>query len=216
MSARRDRAPIIIAGRFRGRRLRVPEGRITRPARARVRRSLLDILQPRLPGSRWLDLYAGSGSLGLEALSRGAECAWLVEAGSEGLQCLEHNLRALQLGAPEVRVISRSVPELFLDPELRPAVPFTLISMDPPFAVSRSARLLQELCEGLARAAVLGWFEPGALLAWEEPAEAPAPLPGGFREVDVRRYGTSRVRFLEVEAAPAGGPAETSSVRGCF
>ena len=77
--ARPDHSPRIQSGRFRGRRLRVPSGRSTRPARARLRQSLFDSLQAEVPGSHCLDLFAGSGSLGLEALSRGAGHATFVE-----------------------------------------------------------------------------------------------------------------------------------------
>src|SRR5262247_3722461 len=95
-----DHAPRILAGRFRGRALLVPEGRVTRPVRALVRRSLFDSLQGELEEARWLDLFAGSGSFGLEALSRGAAHATFVEAGLEGVRCLRENLARFGLTEP--------------------------------------------------------------------------------------------------------------------
>ncbi len=192
-----DRRPRILTGRFRGRGLRVPRGQVTRPARARVRRSLFDILQAEVPGTQWLDLFAGSGSLGIEALSRGANHATFVEAGRPGLQCLKANLQELSLCPPEAVILSRRIPELFF--ATPPAgAPFQFASMDPPFAISRSSAQLQALCEGLSAGIDAGWWTDDALLVWEEPEPSPDPVPRGFREEDRRLFGTSRLRFLRV------------------
>jgi 16S rRNA (guanine966-N2)-methyltransferase len=184
----------VLAGRFRGRALQVPEGRVTRPVRALVRRSIFDSLQGELEGVRWLDLYAGSGSFGIEALSRGAAHATFVEAGAEGLRCLRGNLAMLQLEPGEAALVTARLPERLLGPA--PGPPFQFASLDPPFAVSRDGDQLRLLVEALAAAARGGWLEPGSLLVWEEPSDAPAPVPAGFLEEERREHGTSRVRRL--------------------
>jgi 16S rRNA (guanine966-N2)-methyltransferase len=192
-----DQAPRILAGRFRGRALRVPEGRVTRPVRALVRRSIFDSLQGQIDGARWLDLFAGSGSFGIEALSRGAVHATFVEAGPEGLRCLQANLAQLSLAPEEATVLPARLPELLLTPA--PAAPYDFVSLDPPFAESRHGDRLGALVAALGRAAELGWWRAGALLVWEEPSDAAAPIPPGFHEEARREHGTSRVRRLRFE-----------------
>jgi len=189
-----ERAPRILAGRFRGRALLVPEGRVTRPVRALVRRSIFDSLQGQLDGARWLDLFAGSGSFGIEALSRGAAHATFVEAGREGLRCLRANLDQLSLAPEESTLLSARLPELLLSPA--PGQPYDFVSLDPPFAESRQGDRLDLLVAALGSAARHGWWGPGALLVWEEPSDARPPVPVGFREESRREHGTSRVRRL--------------------
>jgi 16S rRNA (guanine966-N2)-methyltransferase len=177
--------------------------------RTRVRRSVFDILQEFVAGCAWLDLYAGSGSFGIEALSRGARAASFVEAGAAGLACLRRNLADLGLAPPEAEILRRRLPGALEGAPPRTA-PFDIVSLDPPFAVSREPRSLEELCAALARAGERGWFRRGTLLIWEEPAGAPAPVPRGFEESDLREFGTSRVRILEYRPGSAErvGPAQ--------
>jgi 16S rRNA (guanine966-N2)-methyltransferase len=183
----------VLAGRFKGRALLVPEGLVTRPVRALVRRSIFDSLQGELEGARWLDLYAGSGSFGIEALSRGAMHATFVEAGARGVECLRANLEKLRLESDEAELLDARLPQLLTQPPPRGA-PFDVVSMDPPFAISRTGDDLRELLLALRGAGALGWWRDGALLLWEEPADAAAPEVPGFELVDRREYGTSRVR----------------------
>ena len=194
----RDGAPRILAGRFRGRALLVPEGRVTRPVRALVRRSIFDSLQYEIDGARWLDLFAGSGSFGIEALSRGAVHATFVEAGPEGLRCLRENLARLELGDGEATLVAARLPELLLRPPPGngPCAPYDFVSLDPPFAVCRQGEPRNALVIALGRAGGLGWWRPGALLLWEEPSDAPEPVPEGFDAEARRDHGTSRVRRL--------------------
>jgi len=191
-----DRAPRILAGRFRGRALLVPEGKVTRPVRALVRRSLFDSLQLELADSRWLDLFAGSGSFGLEALSRGASHATFIEAGREGLRCLRDNLGRLGLAPPEVDLVAASLPErLKLPPPT--GAPFDFIALDPPFPLVRDSAARAALHAGLTAAGRSGWFAPAALLCYEEPGDLAAELPDGFSEEARREHGiTSRMRRL--------------------
>jgi 16S rRNA (guanine966-N2)-methyltransferase len=164
--------------------------------RALVRRSLFDSLQTDLEGGAWLDLFAGSGSFGIEALSRGAAHATFVEAGREGIRCLRDTLGRLGLAPPEAVLLTARIPDLLMRPPPTGSGPFDFVSLDPPFAVMRDGDELRRLVSGLAEAGRQGWFRPGCLLAWEEPADAAEPVPEGFSVADLRGYGTSRVRRL--------------------
>jgi len=190
-----DHAPRVVAGRFRGRALLVAEGRVTRPVRALVRRSLFDSLQGELADARWLDLFAGSGAFGIEALSRGAAHATFFEAGREGARCLAENLARLGLAPPEALLVTRRLPGA-LHEAPPAAASYHYISLDPPFADMRDGDALRALVDGLAAAGRGGWFAPEALLLWEEPVDAAAPVPAGFRLESERAYGVSRVRRL--------------------
>jgi len=193
-----DYAPRILAGRFRGRALLVPSGRVTRPVRALVRRSIFDSLLMEFEGGRWLDLFAGSGSFGIEALSRGAAHATFVESGREGVRCLRENLAKLALRPEEATLLAAELPGVLLQPP--PAAPYDFISLDPPFVLSREGDHLKALVSALGAAGAAGWWSPDALLLWEEPSDAPAPVPVGFAEEQCRSYGTSRVRRLRFRA----------------
>jgi len=191
-----ERAPRVLAGRFRGRALLVPSGRVTRPVRALVRRSLFDSLQVELADSAWLDLFAGSGSFGIEALSRGASHATFIEAGREGATCLRENLARLGLAPPEAVLLTTRLPDALHAAPPSGSAPYDFVSLDPPFATMRDGDLLRALVDGLAGAGRNGWFRAGALLLWEEPADAEERVPEGFRVETARGYGVSRVRRL--------------------
>ncbi len=160
-----------------------------------MRRSIFDSLQGELEGARWLDLFAGSGAFGLEALSRGAAHATFVEAGAQVVRSLRENLARFALGADEAALLTATLPDLLLAPP-PPAAPYDFISLDPPFAVSRQGDSLRALVGALGAAGAAGWWRPGALLLWEEPSDAPAPAPAGFVEEERRDHGVSRVRRL--------------------
>jgi 16S rRNA (guanine966-N2)-methyltransferase len=191
-----DRAPRILAGRFRGRALLVPEGRVTRPVRALVRRSLFDALQDAVAGATWLDLFAGSGAFGIEALSRGAAQATFVEAGREGVRCLGENLARLGLAPPDAVVLTTPLPGLLTRPPPADCGPFDFVSLDPPFAWMREADRLAPLVDALAQAGRKGWLHRGCELIWEEPADAADPVPEGFVVEGRKEHGVSRVRRL--------------------
>ena len=103
----------------------------------------------------------------------------------------------LQVSPPRVDLQARRLPE-FLHGPPPPGSPFNFLSMDPPFMVSRQPRQLRGLCDALTKAQANGWFSADALLIWEEPGDAPDPVPEGFREVSRRSFGTSRLRFFQV------------------
>ena len=178
----------IIGGRFRGRRLAsVGKGDAAahlRPTADRVRESLFNILAGYdLPGgARVLDLFAGTGALGLEALSRGAEHVTCVENGRASLKLLQANIALCQAEA-EVQVLARDARRL----GAAPGAPFDLVFLDPPYRKGLGEA-------GLAAALAGGWLAERALIVWEE--SAAVVLPEGLTQVDERRYGETVVRFV--------------------
>ncbi len=188
-AARGGAALRILGGALRGRRLRVASG--VRPTGSRLREALFSIWGPRIEGARFLDLFAGSGAVGLEALSRGARCAVFVESDPRMLRALERNLGEL---APEVsRVWRLRLPGA----EGQAEGTFDLIFADPPYRFSAYPELLR-------RAAP--WLAPGGELAVEHSARC--EIPGDLeplRRVDLRRYGDSCLSFFRAESAGARG-----------
>jgi 16S rRNA (guanine966-N2)-methyltransferase len=177
----------IISGHARGRRLRVPPSGV-RPTGDRAREGLFNSLGSllELQGAAVLDLYAGSGALGLEALSRGAAQVVLVENGPRVLPVLRANVDAV--GLPGARVVAGSVPTVVAG---APPARFDLVLADPPYAVPAAEVL------GVLGALVAGeWLAPGAVVvversARDEPWEWPTPL-AGIRD---RRYGEALLRY---------------------
>ncbi|HZM01124.1 MAG TPA: 16S rRNA (guanine(966)-N(2))-methyltransferase RsmD [Planctomycetota bacterium] len=178
---RRRTAPIIVAGTLRGRRLAVPEGLVTRPVRSRVRESIFGMLGDRVRGARVVDLYAGSGALGLEALSRGAAHCTFVENERAALAALRSNLLACGVGHDRAAVLVQDVRAWCPEPGVR----FDLVLADPPFA------LLDPLPRGLAAPGALA---PEGLVVIECPAERLGPLRApGLSLLRRRVYGRSAV-----------------------
>ena len=161
----------IIAGRWRGRRWRFPAAATIRPTPDRVRETLFNWLQSRVPGARCLDLYAGSGALGLEALSRGAASVLFVENDAAAARALRALLAEWDGGGGTV--VQADAPHFLA----QAARPFDLVFLDPPF----TAGLLDMSCERLA---VGDWLAPGACVYVEHARRAaPPPLPEGWREL---------------------------------
>jgi 16S rRNA (guanine966-N2)-methyltransferase len=180
----------IIAGAARGRQLRAPEGRDTRPTSDRVREALFSRLEHQgwLDGTRVLDLYAGSGALGLEAVSRGAAAAVLVEHDPATARLVRANVAAT--GLPEVRVVADRVERALTRP---PEEPFDLVFLDPPYAVSDDVvvRALTLLVDG-------GWLAGRAAVVVERGRRSPEPVwPPGLLSAGDRSYGTTHLYFAE-------------------
>jgi len=167
----------VVAGRWRGRALRAPKDDRVRPTADKVRQAWLNILRGDVVGARVLDLFAGSGALGIEALSQGAASCDFVELNPPSLRALGDNLTLLGLAEPEARV-RRGDALRFVD-ALGPLT-YDVAFADPPYATDAAARVAARWAE-VPFAAVLGV---------EHDARAVMP-PGG----DTRRYGTTAVTF---------------------
>ena len=172
----------VIAGIHKGRRLQAPAGLDTRPTSDRVREALFSILAPRIEGARVLDLFAGSGALGIEALSRGAREATFVDSAAPAIRAIGANLEALGADAVVVRAEARR----FLGGASRSARQYDLVFLDPPYRLAAS--LGRELSEALA--AVLA---PGAAVVAE--SDRRTPLEVDLPLEDERRYGDTLIRI---------------------
>ena len=182
----------IVGGAFRSRALRVPSGKLTRPTTERVREAVFNILGASVQGTCVLDLYAGSGSLGIEALSRGARRAVFVEQAPQAASVLHANLQSLSIDDPAVaQIVRRSIEPSI--PTLRSVGPFDLCLVDPPFAAVRDGSALRAV-ELVVSAGV---FAQGATLVLEIPSDQPDPALCGLDLVDVRGYGDTRVVYYQ-------------------
>ncbi len=167
----------IIGGAWRGRKFRFPPDEAIRPTPDRVRETLFNWLMGRVPGARVLDLFAGSGALGIEALSRGAAHAVFVERDPQVARGLQAVLAALDAQRAEVQCTDAL---RFL---AGPARPFDLVFLDPPFGSDLVAQAAAALEAG-------GWLARGALVYLELPARGSLPeLPAGWRLIKSGRAG---------------------------
>ena len=180
----------IVGGRFRGRALRTPSSDAIRPTSDRLRETLFDVLAHRyrdpVAGGRVIDLFAGTGALGLEALSRGAAHALFVEDGTEARALIRDNVEALGV-AGLCRIFRRDATRLG-DVQ---AAPFDLAFLDPPYGLGLGEA-------GLAALAAGRWLAPGALCVLEEAAGAVVAVPAGFEAVERREAGIAQLLFLRV------------------
>ncbi len=175
----------ILGGALRGRTLRVPPG--VRPSEGRLREALFSIWQERLPGARFLDLFAGSGAVGLEALGRGAAEVVLVEHDRRTVARLRDNCEQLEVEG--WRVHDGRLPGALGDPFFASQAPFDLVFADPPYVFEAHARLLAAAAPLLAAMGQLALEHPARL--------APPDESGGLALVDSRRYGESGLAFYE-------------------
>lgn len=188
----------IVAGRFRGRTLVAPPGSCTRPTSDRARQALFDVLEhapwsPGLRERRVVDLFAGSGALGLEALSRGAAFALFVETDETARGAVRDNLEALGLFG-QTRLHRRDAADLGQRPaSAGPA--FDLAFLDPPYRQGLGERALAGLLTG-------AWLAPDALIVLERAADEPDVALAGIEQIDTRVWGAARVDFLR-PAQPA-------------
>ncbi|WP_227980780.1 16S rRNA (guanine(966)-N(2))-methyltransferase RsmD [Nocardia spumae] len=179
----------IVAGSAGGRRLRVPPAG-TRPTSDRVREALFNLLGARLDfdGMRVLDLYAGSGALGLEALSRGASHALLVESDRKAAAVIRGNIADLGLPGAELR--PGTVASVLAS---APAESYDLVLSDPPYAVTDVA-----VEADLSALAANGWLAPDALIVVERSARSPETAwPAKYSALKSRRYGETRIDLAE-------------------
>lgn len=178
----------VIAGTARGRRLQAVPGSGTRPITDRAKEALFSILQPELPGARLLDLFAGTGQVGIEALSRGAAACDFNELAPEALKVIQANLAATGLAGPEARLMRRDAFRLLDSP---PARPYDLIFVAPPQYKGLWKRAVAAL--DAACAAWLG--AEGLLVVQIDPREGEDLPLEALVLTDRRRYGSVELRF---------------------
>jgi len=181
----------VIAGSARGVRLRVPRGLRVRPTSARVRTSLFSILVERVEGARVADLFAGSGTFGIEALSRGAASCCFVEALATAVKAIRANLEATRL-AERATVVRGDAFRIL--PRLADHGPFDLVFLDPPYGYfTRSGRLL-ELLGALGGSCYLA--DGGLVIVQHDKRTALPERIGRLGRSDLRNYGNTSVTFL--------------------
>jgi len=185
----------VMSGRFRGRRLASPDGDATRPSSGRMRIAVMNILgADGLEGASVLDLYAGTGASGIEALSRGARRALFVERSGPACRALERNLETLRLGPEEARVLRADAAGAAGGGAALEFEPFDLVFCDPPYDAFRDPRAAAALREALGRLAARGALAAGARVVVEHPPPRGfAAPPTGLVEESVRRYSGAGV-----------------------
>ena len=181
----------IVGGKFKGRAIAAPEGPDTRPTSDRAREAVFNVLahaewSPGLEGRHVLDLFAGSGALGFEAISRGAAFALFVETDAAARGTLRDNIEALGLFGV-TRIHRRDATDLGMKPAGL-GEPFDLVFMDPPYHRGLGEAALERLAPG-------GWITPDALIVFECAADE-EPGTAGFETLDTRPYGAAKVLFL--------------------
>ncbi len=169
----------IIGGTWRGRRLRFPPSPDIRPTPDRVRETLFNWLAPRMPGARCLDLFAGSGALGLEALSRGASHVTFVERDAQAARAIETCLTQWDPGHAHDWMLIEADARAFLDGAVRP---FDIVFLDPPFG----SGLIEMACARLEHA---GWLAPDARVYLECPASTSPAVPQGWKRAKAKQAG---------------------------
>jgi 16S rRNA (guanine966-N2)-methyltransferase len=179
----------VVGGRLKGRNLASPASRDIRPTADRLREAVFNILvhayDDPIADSRVLDLFAGTGALGIEAISRGAAFALFVDNGAEARALLRNNVEALALGGV-TKVYRRDAINLG---EAHPMEPFSLVFLDPPYQMKLAEKALASLRDG-------GWLAPSALLVVEEAKAAEFAAPDGFEELERRVYDDTEFVFL--------------------
>jgi 16S rRNA (guanine966-N2)-methyltransferase len=191
----------IIGGSVGGRRIQTPRGVATRPTSDRVREALFSSIEAwcgSLHGLRFLDLYAGSGAVGLEAWSRGAGIVTLVEQDRRTASLIAGNARTLGFG--KANIVPGSVAGVLRRP---PSAPYDVAFLDPPYAVDDDtvARSLRDLVDH-------GWLVPGAMVVVERSSRSPEPAwPDGFTDVRHKRYGETTLWYGHAASPSSRRPA---------
>src|ERR1700754_639156 len=180
----------VVGGRLRGRNLASPASRDIRPTADRLREAVFNILihayDDPIAGARVLDLFAGTGALGIEAVSRGAAFVLFVDDGAEARALLRENVAVLGRGGTS-KVSRRDATKLG---PAHPIEPFSLVFLDPPYGKGFTEKALASLRDG-------GWLTPGALLVVEEAKAAQFATPDGFEELERRAYDDTEFVFLK-------------------
>jgi 16S rRNA (guanine966-N2)-methyltransferase len=180
----------VVGGELKGRNIVAPASRDIRPTADRLRESVFNILvhayDDPFQDARVLDLFAGTGALGIEAISRGAVFTLFVDNGAEARALLRNNVEALALGGV-TKVYRRDATDLG---PAHPMEPFSLVFLDPPYGQGLAEKALVSLRGG-------GWLKPNALLVVEEAKAAAFATPDGYEELERRAYDDTEFVFLE-------------------
>ncbi len=188
----------IVAGSLKGRAIVAPEGQNTRPTSDRARQAIFNVLEHAgwaedvLDGARVIDLYAGSGALGYEAISRGGAFCLFVETDDGARGAIRENMDAYGLFG-RTRVHRRSATDLGPRPGSAGEA-FTLAFLDPPYGKGLGEETLAKLLEG-------NWLAPEAVVVYERGSDEPEIETPGYERMDARDYGAARVLFLKVAAS---------------
>ena len=187
----------IVAGSLKGRNIVAPEGQGTRPTSDRARQAVFNVLEHAawaepLDGLRVMDVYAGSGALGFEAISRGAAFCLFVETDEDARGAIRENADAYGVMG-RTRVHRRSATDLGVRPG-SDGEAFELAFLDPPYRKGLGEQTLTRLLEG-------NWLKPGAVVVFERGSDEPEIDTPGYERLDARAYGAARVLFLR--ASPA-------------
>jgi 16S rRNA (guanine966-N2)-methyltransferase len=185
----------IVAGALKGRAIVAPDGQGTRPTSDRARQALFNVLEHAawaepLAGARVLDLFAGSGALGFEAISRGAAFCLFVETDDAARGAIRSNVDTFSLFG-QTRVHRRSATDLGVRPGSA-GEPFDLVFLDPPYGQGLGEQALARLVEE-------DWLKPGAMVVFERGSGEPEIETPGYQRLDARDYGAARVLFLKVQ-----------------
>jgi 16S rRNA (guanine966-N2)-methyltransferase len=185
----------VVGGSLRGRTLAAPKSQSIRPTADRLREALFNILvhayDNPVEGARVLDLFAGTGALGIEALSRGAAFALFVDDGAEARALLRENVATLGLGGTS-RIFRRDATKLG---PAHPVEPFSLAFLDPPYGKGLAE-------QALASARAGGWLVPDALIVIEEAKKSAFAAPEGFAEIERRAYDDTEFVVLRFATPP--------------
>src|SRR3972149_9561456 len=173
----------ISGGKLKGKILKVPKVRDLRPTQESIRLNIFNILGDMVEDRKTLDLYAGSGSLGIEALSRGAREATFIESNKQACKIIRENITPQQISA-HAKILCRDVKRSLLD---LPDRDFSLVFLDPPYAIGKVDHIFQALFPLLKR---------GAIVIYEHAKTTEAPQIEGLRVFDHRLYGGTKVTFL--------------------
>ncbi|MTI18618.1 16S rRNA (guanine(966)-N(2))-methyltransferase RsmD [Rhodobacteraceae bacterium RKSG542] len=182
----------IVGGKFRGTQLATPKSQDTRPTTDRMRETIFNVLAHAFDNpvqdARILDLFAGTGALGLEAMSRGGRFCTFVEEAVEARGLIRRNVEATgMMGA--TKLLRRDATSLGIVGTMEPC---DLVFLDPPYNQGLGEKALESALAG-------GWIKPGALIVWEEDARAALIIPEGFELLDERRTGDCQVTILRAK-----------------
>lgn len=182
----------VVAGRFRGRAIAAPRDEGVRPTSDRVRESVFNILAHgiedfSIDGARVIDLFAGTGALGIEAVSRGAQYCLFVEDAAETRALIRTNIEALGLMG-QTRIFRRDATDMG---PIGTMEAYDLVFLDPPYGQGLGEKALTSLRDG-------GWLKPGSVVVFEERASSPIALPAGYIEIERRTWGDTQVIFGRV------------------